>query len=96
MGCYINPQGEAKEAFLEREGLKLENPVWTNNKGFLPVCLVSNDAFTAAGICFSKQEMQKFLDPEDDRPKKWYMVEITKLMEVSDLLKFEHKISFKE
>ena len=57
---------------------------------------MSNGAFTAAGVCFSKQEMQNFLVPEDDRPKKWYMVEIAKLMEVSNLLNFEHKISFEE
>lgn len=93
MGCYINPQNETKESFLEREGLKLEKPTWTNNKDFLPVCLIDNGAFTAAGICFSEAEMKNFTDPNDFRNKKWYMVEISKLMEVSNLLNFKHKIS---
>ncbi len=81
MGEYINPPSESKEAFLERDG----EPVGVSDLiGFdfggskLPVVLVNNGGFTAAGIAYDRRELQAFLHP-DPRPKQWFLVEKEKL-----------------
>ena len=72
MGFYINPEdGTSKEEFLEKHGLRIEHPTWPSKPGTLPVCLVNNRSFTAAGIVFN--------DPSDHRPKRWYVVPIEAL-----------------
>lgn len=77
MGFYVNPKdGSAKEAWLEKHG-KLTEPetVHTMNypKDKLPVCLVDNGIFTAAGIGFDQQEREAFLR-QDGRDKIWFLV----------------------
>lgn len=87
MGCYINPANESKEDFLEREGMRLPKaPKWgTIPDGFLPVCLVLNSRFTAAGIAYSENELRVFANPKDSRIKFWYFVPIEKLRDVSPI-----------
>jgi len=87
MGAYINPETEGKEAFLRREGEKVEgNLEWERiPKGFLPVILVDNLMFTAAGIAYSKKELEEFTNPNDTRRKEYYLVEKNKLYPVSNL-----------
>ena len=88
MGCYVNPPNETKESFLEREGVKVSKISWDDAKdGILPVVLMDNGPFTAAGVCYSKRELEAFTDSHDYRPKKYYLVEIEKLLPVTDLLK---------
>lgn len=88
MGYYINPRNESKENFLEREGERITSKIeWEDMSKFkLPVCLVDNGYFTAAAIGYSKEEWEVFSkNPNDLRPKSFWIVPIDKLLRVSDL-----------
>lgn len=78
MGEYINPTERTKEQFLETEGREISAPGLVL-PGELPVCLVSNGAFTAAGIAYDEREIKAFSEPGDYRPKRWYAVSYEKL-----------------
>lgn len=43
------------------------------------VCHVNNGMFTAAGIAYDEMEYDVFKDPNDQRPKKWYLLSKWKL-----------------
>jgi len=79
MGYYINPPDSTKEAFLERYGTPISpaiaKQIWKEEmiKTHLPICLVDNGQFTAAGIAYSERETDYFLEP-DGRPKLWFVV----------------------
>lgn len=76
MGYYINPPDRTKEQFLSQFGYPVsETDVRNHDFGsnFLPVCLVDNNLFTAAGIAFDQGEANAFLWP-DGRKKKWFKV----------------------
>lgn len=87
MGYYINPPGESKETFLNNKGVKLIEPPTFDKiaSDMLPVCLVDNGLFTAAGIAYSQKELATFADTNDPRPRQWYLVKIKDLLLVSDL-----------
>jgi hypothetical protein len=80
----------SKEDWLLSNSLMVSSspPQWDESKKVLPVCLVNNGLFTAAGIAFSKDELQAFCVPSDRRPKRWFTVETEKLLEVEPSLKF--------
>jgi len=62
MGCYVNPKGESKEFFLDREALEVPKADWSQvPKDSIPVVLVNNGMFTAAGIAFSEKEYNVFI-----------------------------------
>lgn len=84
MGCYVNPKNESKEEFLQREGRRVSVIDAAITETEMPVCLVSNGFFTAAGVAFSEDELATFARP-DGRSKTWYMVSQAKLLEASDL-----------
>jgi hypothetical protein len=94
MGFYVNPPNESKESFLRREGIvapALPKTTWDSvPKGFLPVGLVNNGAFTAAGIAFCEKELEEFTRLNDNRPRQLFMVKIEKLIPVagSDFKKY--------
>ena len=83
MGCYVNPKGESKEAFLKREGrpIRQDEAEITNEE--YPVCLVDNGWMTAAGVADCQGELKAFTDPSDLRPKAWFMVSKAKLRDVT-------------
>lgn len=95
MGAYINPKdGIEKEDFLEKHGTEIEDIQPVLDTGIekilrtdqvLPVCLVDNGVFTAAGIAYDDRELQEFANPRDGRDKRWYLVPVSKLYEQSDL-----------
>lgn len=88
MGCYVNPSNQSKEEFLNQKGeeVSLIHANWGNiPEGFLPVILVNNGPFTAAGVAFSKSEFEAFTMPNDYRPKQMFLVSIIELKEVSDI-----------
>ena len=87
MGYYVNPPNETKESFLKREGIEISprDVRWEDIPvGCFPVVWLHNGLFTAAGVAYSKRELEAFLHP-DGRPKKVYIVEIEKLRKVSDI-----------
>ena len=77
MGYYINPQDMSKEEFLARKGIPIFAAevlsIFDYHKDHLPVCLIDNGAFTAAGIAYSKDEAATFCR-NDGRYKRWYKV----------------------
>lgn len=85
MGFYVNPSKEAKESFLEREGKEFQVvPNWNDvPKGSMIVILVDNGPFTAAGIAFNERELKDFTDPGDRRKKRYFIVPVAKLLDVS-------------
>ena len=88
MGCYVDPQNETKEDFLEREGREVESDYISKNykmikeKGDLPVVLCDNGPFTAAGVAYTEREFERFVR-YDNRPKRFFIVSIEKLKDVS-------------
>lgn len=88
MGAYVNPPDTTKEQWLKQHGQPITGPPQRFDglgTKFLPVCVVDNGHFTAAGIAFSQNELKVFADPNDPRPKKWYWVHIEDLLTVSNL-----------
>ena len=87
MGYYINHKDMSKEEFLVRKGTLLdEPPIVHEADDRTAVCLVDNGGFTAAGICFSANELVEFNNPTDYRPKQWYMVKNSDLAPFCSLL----------
>lgn len=89
MGAYINPDGQNKEEWLRENGTPinlLDVLNWSHKPvDVLPVVLMNNGFFTAAGICYSETEMRVFTDPSDSRPKSYFFVNTEKLYGVSNL-----------
>lgn len=88
MGAYVNPKNETKETWLEREGDEVETIDYDNipeNK--YPVVLVDNGTFTAGAIAFHRGEWEVFDNPDDTRPRRFFLVDIEKLHKVSPELK---------
>jgi len=82
MGAYVNHQ-MGKEIWLITHGEEVPYVDWDLPKGYLPVILVDNGPFTAAGIAYTKEELEAFTSPSDGRPKRFFIVAIEKLHEVS-------------
>lgn len=52
-------------------------PDWDDApKGFLPVCVVDNGPFEAAGVAYSEEELIRFSRLDDPRPRRWLYVPI--------------------
>jgi len=89
-GALITEEAfETKEEWLENHGALIteeafESIQYETLNNCLPVCLVDNGFFTAAGIAFSEQERDIFVSP-DGREKRYYLCNIDELLEVSDL-----------
>jgi hypothetical protein len=91
MGAYVNHPKLQKEDWLllHANAFGPNPPQWRNvPEGYLPVCLVDNGPFTAAGIAFSEDELEQFSEPSDSRPKTWYLAPIARLKTVSDVEKY--------
>lgn len=75
MGYYINPPSETKEEFLEREGVEIDLIDVAITLDAVPVCLVDNGWFTAAGIAHDDRTLTEFTaNPEDHRPRRYFAV----------------------
>ena len=90
MGCYVNPKNESKEVWLEKHGTVMPINIDTSYNDYcedecLPVILVDNGMFTAAGVAYDEREFQDFTSPMDLRPKRGYKVKIEDLKKVSDI-----------
>jgi len=83
MGYYVNPTGTTKEAFLVKNGELVDLKSLQFEaipKGKLPVILVGNGDFNAAGIAYSAAELDAFRGPQDTRLKRAYLVSVADLM----------------
>lgn len=107
MGCYINPDNETKEKWLEENGelikswfptdkvhFKPYEEYCVNNK--LPVIIVDNGPFRAAGVCYNESKFKAFTDPSDPRPRMLYLVSIEDLKTVSDLTTYRKDLATEE
>ena len=83
MGIYINPPDRTKEEWLEEFGERLSAPpTWPPPTGKAIVCLIHNQFFTAAGVCYSMGELRGFTYPHDVRRKDWFYVPLPALRTV--------------
>jgi|ADurb_Leu_01_Slu_FD_contig_41_2044693_length_1395_multi_2_in_0_out_0_2 hypothetical protein len=91
MGYYINPIDMTKERWLNTFAnfvgsidANKEIPKWEDiAKGdILPVILVDNGMFTAAGVAYSEQEYKAFTDPRDKRARELYTAKVDDLLRV--------------
>jgi len=85
MGAYVNADGMSNEEWLSKNGKRLHS-VSRGDFDFrdkLPVCLVDNIVFQAAGIAFDEKEFDVFNNNNDNRPKKWFLVDKELLKTVS-------------
>jgi hypothetical protein len=92
MGCYVNPPGGNKLAWLREHGIPAQPNEYETPPGedVLMVCHVQNPMFGAAAVCFDRQEFEHFTLPfvDDPRPKQWFWVSKAKLLEVSPLASY--------
>jgi len=78
MGLYLEPPNGDKPAFLREHGKPIplsevkDFDDWAGDS--LPVVLLDNGIFYAAGVAFNPRETDAFTRPEDLRPKQGYMV----------------------
>lgn len=83
MGYYVNPSTESKEAFLIREALEVSRAKFLTfsfpDAKKVPLVLVQNPFFSACAIAYSKAEAEYFADLKDTRPKKFFVIEHSKL-----------------
>lgn len=87
MGYYVNPVGMTKEAWLMKKGEPIIGtpslPPSELPKHKRILCLVNNTFFSALGIMYNDREFRDFIDPNDLRSKKWYLVNTLDLQDPS-------------
>lgn len=77
MGYYINPPTGTKEDFLKEFGTPItrdEALKFDFGQDSLPVCLVDNVTFTAAGIAHCPREVEAFMETATKRLTTWFVV----------------------
>ncbi len=85
MGLYIDPPDISKEAWLHAHAHRIRSkPIWNliNLEAFLPVVLADNGSFTVAGIAWCERELNRFTQPNDHRPKTFYLAPIDEIVKV--------------
>lgn len=93
MGIYVNPAKKDKEAWLQVNGEEVSEQTaveWVKDGTIdfttkMPVVLVDNGPFTAAGVAYDPGEFEVFTAEDDLRPKKYFVVAVEELKKVSDL-----------
>lgn len=80
MGYYIEDQKDkTKREWLEANCLEktsYSTPFsWYKDRNCLPVVLINNGFFLAAGIAFNEREFEAFTLVSDPRPKEFYAVD---------------------
>lgn len=93
MGNYINhpemgPHNKC-EILLKYGAVEIENP--TNLFGMpltFQVCVVDNGYFEAAAVIEDEYELECFTDPNDYRPKRWFIVKKDVFEEHTDWAKW--------
>jgi len=84
MGVYLNVEDQSKETWLQKNAMQInetEAREHEDYKDLMLIVLVQNMMFSAAAIAYKPEEKVEFLDPNDNRLKKFYLVERKKLPE---------------
>lgn len=82
MGFYINTGGmkdKAEWIKLNLNGIRLTGKPTHVGEEFVPVCVVDNGEFEAAGIAFNKDAADAFEgkgDKKDKRKKEWLLIKV--------------------
>jgi len=77
MGYYINPPSQSKEDFLKEKGTPSTTAqiiAHDYSGDSLPVCLINNGMFTAAGIAYDARERDAFITGMGGRRHSWFTV----------------------
>lgn len=77
MGYYIQTDSDKDKADWIRanlQGIMLTGCPNHVGEEYVPVCIVDNGSFEAAGIAFSRGEAEAFAGPSDDKRKKIWMI----------------------
>jgi hypothetical protein len=84
MGVYLNVEDQSKEMWLQKNAMQInatEAKEHEDYKDLMLIVLVQNMMFSAAAIAYKQEEKVHFLDPQDRRPKRFYLIEREKLPE---------------
>ena len=88
MGNYVNHPTRDKGEFLREIGLSVSRTEVREFADFAGddtlVCLAENEMFSAAGILNSAKERDYWLQPEDSRPKSFFLVAKADIRQYAD------------
>lgn len=87
MGAYVDPLDKTKEEWLTENATEIQLPWSEIPDDSLPIVLIRNPGFSAAGIGFNEMEYQAFQRSGDPRPKRFFIAKIKDLLTVSLELK---------
>ena len=80
MGDYINPKVGTKEEYLTENAESITFETFKSFNDFeedtVPVVLVNNGLFTAAGIMFNQNELNEWVEllKDDYRPRSYFLI----------------------
>lgn len=77
MGFYIETsEMKNKAEWLKKNAgaIYLSGRPTEVNPDYVPVCVIDNGQFEAAGIAFDEQEAKSFDDKDDKRKKQWMLI----------------------
>ena len=79
MTIYLNPPEMTKEAFLQKHGKwllqdEVANYNLDDHSETCVVCWIDNGPFAAAGILHGQRDLEDFTNPDDPRPRAFYIV----------------------
>jgi hypothetical protein len=83
MGFYIEtPMDKGKADFLiqNHRAQEIHPPIVANGE-MIPVCVVDNGPFEAAGIAFDRGEVDVFLGGSP-RPKRWLLMPLEEILKL--------------
>ncbi len=93
MSLYINPSSMTKEEFLMKFGAEFSisdideisdwDPLDKSERCI--VSLVQNLSFSAAGIIEDQRDLDRWAEPEDRRPQRWFVVQTADINEFGNV-----------
>lgn len=91
MGFYLNPTGVTREQFLAKHAMLITEEqfkafVYSDEQTMMPICLVENRSFQAAGVAFNPRERDMMAAREhegipDPRPRTYWLLPMNVLDE---------------
>lgn len=85
MQVLIDRSKASPKKFLEQEGWELDKPPkWEDRKSGKTFVVLARGFYEEGVIAFSKEELEKLLDPADGKEKRFFVVSTWKLFLVAD------------